>query len=180
MGRKKTLSKDELLLKAMNVFREQGFAGTTADMLVERIGVSRYSLYADFGNLQSLFDEALKRYNDEVIDLRFGPLERPEAGLDEIRSLLDFYGKAGVGPAAGKGCLLCNTAVEFGPEDPTGSGAIKRYFRRLSGAFQNALANAKADGSLHHSADPEAEGGSSDVRHTGIVRSDPRPKPHRK
>ena len=157
MGRKKTHSGEELLAKAMEIFREHGFAGTTADMLVERIGVSRYSLYSEFGGMQGLFEAALERYNDEVIDLRFGPLERPDAGLGEIRALFDFYGSAGDGPAAGRGCLLCNTAVEFGPVDPTGSGAIQRYFERLSGAFRNALGNAQKQGHLSGSVDTRKE-----------------------
>ncbi len=157
MGRKKTHSKDELLLKAMEIFREHGFAGTSADMLVERIGVSRYSLYSDFGNMQGLFEAALERYNDDVIDRRFGPLERPTAGLAEVYELLDFYGSAGDGPAAGRGCMLCNTAVEFGPEDPTGSAAIQRYFERLSGAFRNALGNAQKQGHLAGALDTRKE-----------------------
>ena len=157
MGRKKTLSKEELLAKAMEVFRDHGFAGTTADMLVERIGVSRYSLYSDFGNMQGLFEAALERYNDEIIDLRFGPLERPEAGLDEVLAVLDFYGKAGDGPAVGRGCLLCNTAVEFGPEDSIGSSAVQRYFHRLSGAFRNALKNARLQGRIQTTTDTDSE-----------------------
>lgn len=128
-------------------------------MLVEQIGVSRYSIYADFGNMQGLFEAALERYNDELIDLRFGPLERSDAGLSEVLSLLDYYGSAGNGPAAGRGCLLCNTAVEFGPNDPTGSAAVQRYFERLSGAFSNALGNARARGELDQSVDPAKEAG---------------------
>lgn len=157
MGRKKTLSKEELLAKAMEVFRDHGFAGTTADMLVETIGVSRYSLYSEFGSLQGLFEAALERYNDEIIDQRFGPLERPEAGLDEVIAVLDFYGKAGGGSAVGRGCLLCNTAVEFGPEDPIGSSAVQRYFLRLSGAFRNALKNARSQGRIQTNADTDRE-----------------------
>ncbi len=157
MGRKKTHGRDELLAKAMEIFREHGFAGTSADMLVQRIGVSRYSLYSEFGNLKGLFEAALERYNDEIIDLRFGPLEHADAGLGEIRAVLDFYGSASDGPAAGKGCLLCNTAVEFGPDDPTGSGAIKRYFERLSGAFHNALSNAQRQGHLPGAVDTRKE-----------------------
>lgn len=153
MGRKKTHSKDEILAAAVDVFRDHGFAGTSAEMLVERTGVSRYSLYSDFGSLQGLFEAALERYNDEIIGLRFGPLEQPGAGLSEILNLLDFYGAAGVGPAAGRGCLLCNTAVEFGPADPTGKDTIERYFSRLSGAFANALSNARARGELSSSTD---------------------------
>lgn len=157
MGRRKTHSRDELLAKAMEVFREHGFAGTSADMLVEQIGVTRYSLYSDFGNMQGLFEAALERYNDEVIDVRFGPLEQPEAGLTEVRSVLEFYGTAANGPAAGRGCLLCNTAVEFGPNDPTGSRAIQRYFERLSGAFRNALGNAQREGQLGGAVDTVRE-----------------------
>ena len=148
MGRTRTHSKDQLLAKAMQIFREHGFAGTSADMLVDRIGVSRYSLYSDFGSKQGLFDAALERYNDEIIGLRFGPLERSDAGMSEVAAVLDFFGSAGNGPAAGSGCLLCNTAVEFGPGDPIGSRAVQRYFQRLSGAFRNALGNAERGGQL--------------------------------
>lgn len=143
MGRRKNHGRDELLVKAMAIFREYGFAGTSADMLVERIGVSRYSLYNEFGSKQGLFEEALQRYNDDVIDLRFAPLEKPGAGLGEINELLEYYGKAGAGPVAGLGCLLCNSAVEFGANDPTGIDQIRRYFARLTGAFFNSLSNAQ-------------------------------------
>ncbi len=157
MGRKKTHSRDELLAKAVQIFREKGFAGTSVEMLVDQIGVSRYSLYADFGNMQKLFNAALARYNEEVIDARFGPLERPDAGLAEITALLDFYSAAGTGPAMGRGCLLCNTAVEFGAVDPTGSWAVQRYFDRLSGAFRNALDNTRKHGQLPDAVDTQKE-----------------------
>lgn len=157
MGRRKTHSKEDVLEKAMHLFRENGFAGTSADMLVERTGVSRYSLYADFGSLQGLFDEALELYNDELIDASIGPMERPDAGLTEIVALLDFYGSAGSGPAAGLGCLLCNTAVEFGANDPSGNAAVHRYFKRLSAAFRNALNNAQKDGHLLPNIDLQKE-----------------------
>ncbi len=157
MGRRKTHSREELLVKAMQIFREHGFAGTSAEMLVDQIGVSRYSLYAEFGNMQGLFNAVLARYNDEIIDARFGPLERPDAGLPEIMALLDFYGAAGTSPAMGRGCLLCNTAVEFGPADPTDSGAVQRYLDRLSSAFRNALDNARKRGHLPDFVDTRKE-----------------------
>ncbi|NNF24447.1 MAG: hypothetical protein HKN63_06535 [Rhodobacteraceae bacterium] len=117
-------------------------------MLIDQIGVSRYRLYSEFGNMRGLFEAALGRYNDEILDLRFGPLEHTETVLSEVLSVLDFYGPAGNGPTAGRGCLLCNTAVEFGPNDPAGSGATQRYFERLPRAFRNALGNAQKTGQL--------------------------------
>jgi TetR/AcrR family transcriptional repressor of nem operon len=157
MGRHKTYDRDVLIGKAMEMFRDHGFAGTSTQMLVEGLGVNRYSLYAEFGSKQALFDAALERYDDEVIERNFGPLEAPGAGLAEVRALLDFFGSAGKGPASGRGCLLCNTAVELGPDDPSGAGFVRRYFQRLSRAFHRALDNAHGKGELCRSVDPREE-----------------------
>jgi len=64
---------------------------------------------------------------------------------------------AGEGPASGRGCLLCNTAVELGPEDPSGTGFVQRYFERLSEAFFAALNNAHGRGDLRPSVEPRTE-----------------------
>ena len=117
MGRKKGYERDVLVGKAMELFRDHGFGGTSTQMLVETLGVNRYSLYAEFGSKQALFDLALERYDAEVIQRSYGPLELPGAGIAEIRSLLEFYRGAAAGPAVGRGCFLCNTA----------RGAPRRY-----------------------------------------------------
>ena len=157
MGRKKSYDREKLVGKAMEIFRDHGFAGTSAEMLVERLGVNRYSLYAEFGSKQGLFDAALQRYDEEVVERNFGPLEAPGAGIGEVRALLEFFGTAGRSPAWGRGCLLCNTAVEFGPDDPSGAGFVQRYFARLSKAFNAALGNAHEKGELRRSVVPREE-----------------------
>lgn len=151
MGRKKKYDRDILIRKAKEIFRDHGFAGSTTQMLVEGLGVNRFSLYAEFGSKQALFDAALERYDNEVVERNFGPLEAPGAGIAEIRALLEFYASAAGGPASGRGCLLCNTAVELGPDDPSDAGFVQRYFERLSKAFYAALDNAHERGELRHS-----------------------------
>ena len=151
MGRKKNYDRDELLEKAMEIFRDHGFANTSTQMLVEGLGVNRFSLYTEFANKQVLFDEALERYNSVVVERNFGPLESKTAGIAEIRLLLDFFALASRGPASGRGCLLCNTAVEFGSTDPGGSKFVQRYFKRITKAFYNALTNANNRGELRDS-----------------------------
>lgn len=157
MGRKKKYNRNDLIAKAMDMFRERGFAGTSAEMLVEGLGVNRFSLYAEFGGKQELFDLALQKYNEDVVGRNFGKLETSEAGIEQIKALLEFYGSAGDGVAAGRGCLLCNTAVEFGPLDPSGTGYVQNYLERLSGAFTTALRNAKNDSSLKSDINIESE-----------------------
>lgn len=157
MGRKKSYDRDILLGKAMEMFRDHGFAGTSTQMLTEGLEVNRFSLYAEFGSKQGIFDAAVKRYNEEVVQRNFGPLEAPGAGVAELHALLEFFASASEGPASGRGCLLCNTAVEFGPDDPSGAGFVQRYFERLSRAFCAALNNARDTGELRASVDPREE-----------------------
>jgi AcrR family transcriptional regulator len=157
LGRKKTYDREVLIEKAVELFRDHGFAGTSTQMLVEGLGVNRYSLYAEFGSKQALFDLALQRYDEQVIERSFGPLEARGSGVAEIRALLEFYGEAADGPAVGRGCFLCNTAVEFGRRDPSGQEFVQRYFARLSNAFRSALENAKAKNDLSTTVDTEKE-----------------------
>ena len=157
MGRRKGYERDVLIGRAMELFRDHGFAGTSTEMLVQAFEVNRYSLYAEFGSKQALFDLALERYDSEVIERSYGPLEAPGAGVAEVRALLEFYRVAALGPAMGRGCFLCNTAVEFGPTDPSGGEFVKRYFTRLSSAFLAALRNAQDSKDISASADLDRE-----------------------
>ncbi|MEM7541789.1 MAG: TetR/AcrR family transcriptional regulator [Pseudomonadota bacterium] len=133
MGRTKSYDRDELIGQAMELFRDNGFAATSTQMLVDELGINRFSLYAEFGSKQALFYEALKRYNHDVIEVSFGLLEAPTASVGEIEALLTFYGTGGEGRALGRGCLLCNTAIEFGYQDPE----IVRYFLPKNQKFQD-------------------------------------------
>ena len=157
MGRRKTYDRDDLIERSIEMFRDHGYAGTSTQMLVDTLGVNRYSLYAEFGDKQTLFDAVLERYYDEVIEPRFGGLESPDAGIDDVRALFEFYASQADGAASGRGCLLCNTAIELGPGDPSGAGFVQRYFQRLSSAFRAALANAHDAGQLAGDVDTHEE-----------------------
>jgi TetR/AcrR family transcriptional repressor of nem operon len=157
MGRTKTYERETLIDRAVEVFRSHGFASTSASMLEERLGVNRSSIYAEFGSKQGLFHAALERYRETVVDQRFAPLLEPGAGIEAIMAVFDFYGAAGVGPAAGRGCLLCNTAIELGPDDPIGTRAVPRYLDRISSAFEFALDDAVRQAEIHASVDTTQE-----------------------
>lgn len=62
MGRHKTFDPETALDSAIGVFREHGFEGTSADMLVQAMGVGRQSLYDTFGDKWGLYCAAVRRY----------------------------------------------------------------------------------------------------------------------
>ncbi len=148
MGRPKTYQRDAMVAEAMQLFWLHGFEATTTQMLVERLGINRFSLYAEFGSKQGLYEASLDRYDQDVVAHHFGPLERPGAGLCEIEGLLAFFASKGRAPGSHYGCLLCNVAVERAPHDLASHARVERYVSRISCALQSALQTALERGEL--------------------------------
>jgi AcrR family transcriptional regulator len=62
MGRPREFDIDRALDQAIEVFWRNGYEGTSISDLTEAMGISPPSLYAAFGNKESLFRKALYRY----------------------------------------------------------------------------------------------------------------------
>ena len=154
MGGPKQYDRMELLDRAVELFRVQGFTATSTAELVEELGVNRKSMYAEFGSKQRLFEAALERYSDKHLSGVLAPIEAPDAGADAIREAFDGYAAAGDDEwARGRGCLMCNTAVERGALDPGAARHVAAYLDRLTTAFRGALNNARRSGELDSEAD---------------------------
>ncbi|MEU6854576.1 TetR/AcrR family transcriptional regulator [Actinacidiphila alni] len=80
-------SRERILAAALAVFAEKGFHEATVSEITARAGVSRGLLTYYFPGKQSLVDELLDRYLDEVaavLDVTGGPDERLAAVIDGI------------------------------------------------------------------------------------------------
>ncbi len=157
MGRPKEFDRDEALMRGLELFRQRGFSDTSTQQLVERLGINRKSMYAEFGNKQKFFEAALERYNQVVVDGNFGPLEQPSASLSEISALFRYFAGESKGRAAGLGCLMCNTAVEQADGEPATRQHVADYIERATNAFKNALVNAKQRGEIGSKVDVMAQ-----------------------
>ena len=153
MSRPKQYDRTDLLDRAVELFRRQGFNGTSTAELVAELGVNRKSMYAEFGSKQQLFEAALEHYNGKHLTRVLAPLESPNAGVDDIRQAFTNYAAASEGWFNGRGCLLCNTAVERAALDAASGQFVADYFDRLNRAFHNALANGVRDGDIADDAD---------------------------
>lgn len=145
----------DLLDRAIELFRRDGYTATSTADLVEELDINRKSMYAEFGSKQSLFEAALERYDEHHLSGVLAPLEAPDAGADAIRDAFEGYAAASDGWARGRGCLLCNTAVERAALDPGAKRHVDAYLTRLTRAFRHALDNALAAGDLGPSVDLE-------------------------
>ena len=149
----KQYDRTALLDLAMDLFHRQGFHGTSTAELVAVLGVNRKSMYAEFGSKQGLFDAALDHYNATSLTAVLAATEATDAGTDAIRSTFAGFASASEDWAQGRGCLLCNTAIERAVLDPASGDRVDAYFDRLTVAFRSALETGQRNGEI----DPTAE-----------------------
>jgi TetR/AcrR family transcriptional repressor of nem operon len=143
----------QLLDQAIELFRWQGFNGTSTTELCTELGVNRKSMYAEFDSKQGLFEAALERYNDKHLSAVLAPLEAADAGIDAIGGAFAGYASASKGWAQGRGCLMCNTAVERAALDEGSRRYVTAYLQRLTSAFRHALTNGQHAGDISQDAD---------------------------
>lgn len=153
MGRPKEYDRDELLDRSVELFRSQGFHGTTTADLVEDLGINRKSMYAEFGSKQSLFEATLEHYDRNHLTRVLAPVEADDAGVDDIRGAFEGYAAASGGWANGRGCLMANTAVERAAIDEASGRFVDAYLARIHRAFSHALANGRTTGAISRDAD---------------------------
>ncbi|MCP3747513.1 MULTISPECIES: TetR/AcrR family transcriptional regulator [Paenibacillus] len=125
MSRPREFDVDRVLQQTMEVFWNKGFKSTSYEDLTRTTGVKKQSLYGVFNDKRSLFLKALVHYREQYIEI----LEKLEAQemspvnkLESLRdSLLDEE-------ATSRGCLMVNSALEFGTEDDQVTREIELMF----------------------------------------------------
>ncbi len=148
----KGYKREDVLDRAIELFRRQGYSATSTAELVEELGMNRKSMYAEFGSKQELFEAALERYSEINLSRVLAPIEAPDANAQSIRNAFLGYASASETRFRGLGCLMANTAVERAALDPRSAKFVDAYIDRLTKGFRNALENARRDGDVDEEA----------------------------
>ena len=115
-GRKRAFDKEQALDKAMRVFWENGYAGTSLAQLTSELGINKPSLYAAFGNKEQLFSTAMERYMDQYSGPNFRLLtDSSDTPLTERLKAFLFGVIDTVSDAdSPKGCMFVRSSCESG------------------------------------------------------------------
>ena len=115
-GRKRSFCKEEALDKAMRVFWENGYAGTSVAQLTSELGINKPSLYAAFGNKEQLFSTAMEHYAAKYAALNVDRLTHPQDAPLKERLLAYFTGIIDLicDCDSPKGCMFVQSSCESG------------------------------------------------------------------
>src|SRR5271155_2866813 len=153
MGRPREFDTDTALEKAMRLFWAKGYEGTSVADLTGTLGISRPSLYAAFGDKQSLFRAALERYADGPAGYVAAALGQPTArGVAE--QLLKRAADLQASSHNPGGCLTGNGAIACGSEAEPVRQALNAHRTEGGALLRRRFEQAKAQHDLPKDCDP--------------------------
>lgn len=147
MGRPRGFDADAALEAAMRVFWEKSYEGTTIADLTKAMGINRSSLYAAFGDKESVFHRVMERYREGRMSHIRQALAQPSlrevvAGL--INGTAEFLST----PGNPRGCLSIQGALACGTDAEPVKQAIIDLRKSGEAALKKRLQQAKSEGEL--------------------------------
>jgi len=142
-GRPRTFDLDRALDAALLLFWRHGYEGTSLAALTKAMDINVPSLYAAFGNKESLFRKALDRYIQKPASYLRKALEQPTArrvAEKAFRGAIDMV----MHPGHPNGCLLVHGALATNPE----ANSIRKELNFCAGRQLKQLSAGDSNGHL--------------------------------
>lgn len=156
-GRPREFDKQNALRKAMLLFWEHGYEGTSMSMLVNALGIASARIYAAFGSKQQLFEEAVALYESAEGGFADRTLELPDI-RQALAQMLDAAVSTYTRPDEPRGCLVVSAASGVAPENAGILAWLSGHRRQRTESIIARLHKARADGQLPADADVQALG----------------------
>src|ERR1700746_3749669 len=147
MGRPRGFDEDAALEAAMRVFWEKRYEGATIADLTEAMGINRSSIYAAFGDKESVFHRVMERYREARMTyirqaLAQRSLREVVAGL--IHGTAEFLST----PGNPRGCLSIQGALACGTDAEPVKQAIIDWRKGGEAALKKRLQQAQSEDEL--------------------------------
>jgi len=140
----------------MDLFWQRGYRGLGLAELLEHMGISRQSLYDTFGSKRELFIRTIEHYRSTQLAQGLALLEPCQGSpLQRVRKLVAFF-EALAADRRCRGCLVANSIVELGGEDPQIGALLRETLELLEQALFRTLSEARRKGELARTKSPRA------------------------
>ncbi len=146
MARKKEFDEDELLNKAVTLFWDKGYHATSAQDLVDGLGINRSSLYNTYTDKRTLFTKSLRQYQAKNTGAVLSMLKNVVNAQEAITQLLYAVIKESEEDELAKGCFMVNTAVELSSHDKEIGSLVAENAKSVEDAFARTIEKGQQDG----------------------------------
>jgi TetR/AcrR family transcriptional repressor of nem operon len=158
MPRPKLFDRDLALQRAIELFRQQGFAGTSTEALLKTMGISRQSMYDTFGDKRRLYLEALCQYNAASVAAQVRTLNKASSSRRGLEEMLVKFASNAV-TKTNNHCLGVSSISEFGRSDQEINALNDASGQIVVNAIAKAVTEAQMEGEIYRDLKPKAVAG---------------------
>ena len=151
MARPREFDAEQALDAAISMFREHGYEGSSAQMLVDAMGIGRQSLYAAFGDKWQLYRSGVRRYGMGECAAHFDAIRGGVRAIDGIEAMLRR-----VVETADQPCLGVSSIYEFGVSRPDLTEINALLATSLRAVIAGRIHDAQREGDVAAGLDPDA------------------------
>jgi len=155
-GRPRTFDPDTALRKALDVFWERGYEGTSLNDLAQAMGIASASIYACFGSKEDLFRNVIALYGTTSGEPPRRALREQPTARSAIHAMLRATADEITRPDTPHYCMLILAAPTGAVENHTVREFLAGIRRDMVTENRDRLARGVADGDLAASADLDA------------------------
>jgi TetR/AcrR family transcriptional regulator, transcriptional repressor for nem operon len=153
MARNVEFNEEEAIRKAMLVFWEKGYNGTSLRELTEAMQINSSSLYNTIGDKSELYIRCITHYTDERrSDIR----KRMAADAPAFEKLVDYINDSIKVITDGRnGCMAIKAAFEMGNDNPRVKDILKQDSEHADRFLTSLIAKAMEEGDIPKDEDPK-------------------------
>lgn len=156
MARPFQFDKEAALNNAMLLFWENGYCNTSYDQIVDRLGLSRSSIYNSFSDKKNLFIESLKFYIQKESKSLVSALNDLPPNQESIKTILQQIVYSSISQKHPKGCMVVNTAIEFAHHDKVIRQIVEANAKEVISAFTDFIEAGQLQSSINNHLQAEA------------------------
>src|SRR5688500_6432599 len=108
MARTKVFDEEAVLNKAVKLIWQKGFNGTSAQDLVDELGISRSSLYDTYGDKYQLFKNSLLQYRKTFAGSMIEMINKSHDFEKTIKDVFQYVVTESLQQKFSKGCFMVN------------------------------------------------------------------------
>ncbi len=128
---------------AMHEFWHSGYEATSLQNLLKSMGLSKSSFYQTFSSKEKLFHQCLKHYQEQMVAKLEKDLSNSKSGIVFIKQAFSGIADEAKKENEKKGCLVINTANEFGQKNSEIAIIVKQSIGRFERIFLKAVKRAQ-------------------------------------
>ncbi|RWB08851.1 MAG: TetR/AcrR family transcriptional regulator [Mesorhizobium sp.] len=146
---------DIALDRAVRIFSERGYHGTSITDLTHVMNLAQGSIYKAFKDKRGVFLAAFQRYRSIRTEKLRKAIGHSGSGLERLRRALEFHVESAHGEEGRQGCLVVGSAAQISTFDLEVARHITTALERNEALLADVIHQGQNDGSIPSDVDSE-------------------------